>query len=295
MRVPRRSDAREFRLISGGNGIIGWIRRDVPEEIFADLLRDPDGVLSASSSQVLKNVPKATVIKRVLDGGAGIAREVTIKCFRPGTTLRRLGCFVSESPALRCLRGALLLKKAGIQTPPPLAAFERRNWENLGTSYYVSEEITGGQSLRALLRWWTSELPQEEGGALKLRLLEHSARLVYRLHASGIYHPDLKSSNILVRGWAGAEWELFLVDLDGVTRRRWLLWSRKVKNLVQLCRIRRLSAEERIYFLRRYSDLFSLSEARHVRLSRKVLALSRSRRAARQAAETDEVRSHESR
>lgn len=269
----------EFRFIAVGNGLVGWVRNDLPQELLVDLVRDPKIFFSAPASEILKNVRKATVIRRVVNDREGVARRVIIKRFHPGSLLRRAGSLIVPSRAARCLRAALLLKKAGIETASPLVALESRKWKGLGASYYMSEELTSVQSLRALLKHILSAFPQTEGRLLKFRLLRGVARLFYQLHASGIYHRDLKGSNILVCGWESPRWELLLVDLDGVSRMGYLWRSRRIKNLVQLCRIRSWSVRDKIYFLKNYSDLFPLEKAGRKRLWRKVLALSDKRKA----------------
>jgi serine/threonine protein kinase len=236
------------------------MREDLPRDFLVDYLRDPEALLRGNGAEVLKSVAKSTVVRR--DAGG---RGIVIKYYHPAARL-------ASSRALKSLRAAALLQSAGVNTAAPLAAFYNAGWR--GGGYYVSEEITGSQALRAVLQEIQTEFSGIEARGLRRRLLGGAAELFYRLHAARIYHRDLKGGNILVRGWEKPSWELLLVDLDGLSRMRRLWASRRIKNLAQLCRIRRWTQRDRIYFMKNYCGRFGMDNAARKGLTRKVLAAS---------------------
>ena len=162
------------------------------------------------------------------------------------------------------LRGALLLESRGLDTPLPIAAVELRSWKDLGTSYYVAEEIEESESLRALWQTTLAALPRAHTLHMRKRVLEHIAALFFRLHSEGIFHQDLKGTNILLQGNEADEYRLFLVDVGDVRRPRRLLWQQRVRNLAQICEIpgRFWTQREKVFFLKRYADLYALAKDR---------------------------------
>ncbi len=248
-----------FRFVRTG-GLSGWMREDLPGDFLADFLRDPEASLRGDGAEVLKRVAKSTVVRRPAGG-----RGVVIKYYHPAARF-------ASSRALKALRAAQLLASAGVETAAPLAAFYQRGWR--GGAYYVSEEITGSRALRAVLQEIQTECSGTQARALRRRLLAGAAGLFHRLHAARIYHRDLKGGNILVRGWETPDWELLLVDLDGLSRMRRLWPSRRLKNLAQLCRIRRWTQRDRIYFMKNYCERFGMDKGARKALTRKVLAAS---------------------
>ena len=249
-----------FRFVRSPAGLSGWMREDLPADFLADFLREPESFLLGDGAEVLKSVAKSTVVRR--EAGR---RGVVIKYYDPAARF-------ASSRALKSLRAAALLQTAGVKTAAPIAAFYSRSWR--GGAYYVSEEITGSRALRAVLQEIQADFSGKEARALRRRLLAGAAELFYRLHAARIYHRDLKGGNILVRGWEKPSWELHLVDLDGLSRMRRLWPSRRIKNLAQLCRIRRWTQRDRIFFMRNYCDRFHMDKNSRQALTRKVLAAS---------------------
>lgn len=249
-----------FCFVRSPAGLSGWMRDDLPAGFLADFLREPESLLHGVGAEVLKSVAKSTVIR----GEAG-GRGVVIKYYHPAARF-------AWSRALKSLRAASLLQSAGVKTAAPLAAFYNRGWR--GGGYFVSEEIAGSRALRAVLQEIQADFAGKEARVLRHRLLTGAAELFYRLHAARIYHRDLKGGNILVRGWENSSWELLLVDLDGLSRMRRLWPSRRIKNLAQLCRIRRWTQRDRIYFMKNYCDRFGMDKNSRKGLTRKVLAAS---------------------
>ncbi|MFQ5849121.1 MAG: lipopolysaccharide kinase InaA family protein [Candidatus Binatia bacterium] len=265
--------AGEFTFIPPSKELSGWIRKDLPEDLLTDFIRDPDRFLDDPSSQIFKNESKIQVIKRTLKGRGGATRDVVIKRFHYSSVIRRLGFFFFSSPAVRCLKGALVLKSDGIDTALPVVALEYRSWGRIGTSYYVADEIVNSESLLAFCRDVLPTLSRGKGVEKKRQILKEVASLFHKLHSRGIYHQDLKGSNILIGGDSGGERQYFLVDVGGVWKSRRLPWSKRVKNLAQLCRTlgRWMNIRDTLFFLKQYSDYCSLSKDDRKGLTRKVL------------------------
>jgi glycosyltransferase involved in cell wall biosynthesis len=254
---------KKFVSVSSGNGIQGWIRKDLPEGLLGDFLAAPERFLDVPSSQVLKDEPKIKVVRRNFKIFGGPELSIVIKCFRYPSLFRRLGFLFAQSPATRSLRGSLLLERYRVATALPIAALEERSWKKLGTSYYFAQEITDGYSLPALWRDVLPTLDRREASRISRMVLMEIASLWHQLHSLGIYHSDLKGSNVMVRRSEGSRWESFLVDVDRVRKSRRMGWKKRVKNLVQFYSTlgKRLDAREKNYFFKRYADLSSLSRA----------------------------------
>lgn len=268
----------EFNFVPPGRGLSGWIRKDLPEGLLDDFIRDPEGFFNDPSLRYLKKGSKAQVVKTTLRANGGRTWDVIIKRIHYGPLWRRLGFFFFSSPSVRSLEGARILKGWGIRTPPPLAALEYRNWKYLGTSYFLTDEVEGYQSLPAL---WVNAPPtfsRKEIFQEKRAILKSLAFLFHQLHSTGIYHQDLKGGNILIQKSVSGQWLCYLIDLDGVRKSERLSWFSRIKNLVQLNRTfgEHLNLKEKAVFLKHYSDLFSLGRGRRKAIAGEVLSMSES-------------------
>jgi serine/threonine protein kinase len=116
--------------------------------------------------------------------------------------------------------------------------------------------------LRALWQTTLPAVPRTHTLRTRKRVLEDVASLFYRLHSLGIFHHDLKGTNILLRDNPCENQRLFLVDVGDVRAPRRLLWQKRVRNLLQLCEIpgRFWTTREKAFFLKHYSDLCGLSK-----------------------------------
>jgi serine/threonine protein kinase len=265
----------EFIFTSLGENFAGWVRKDLPEGILTAFARDPEGLLNSSSARVIKEGPKTKVVQARLANGKGASADVIIKRFHYGFP-RRLGFLIARSAAVRSLEGALLLQRHCFDTPVPVAAVELRSWKRLGTSYYITEEVAGGHSLGRL---WQSEFSSMVGGRrarLARAIVREVARLLCRLHSAGIYHRDLKGSNILVQKWETGQRKFFFIDLDRVAEGRRVSLSKRINNLLQV-RTGLWSLRERICFFMRYAELCSASREEGKALVRRLLTLHRNR------------------
>jgi hypothetical protein len=271
----KRAEADAFRAVSA-DAVVGVIAKALPDNPLADLIRDPDRFVDDPANDVIKDGIKTKVVRGRIAAASGTVRGVVIKRFRYSAPARSLTFFVLPSPALRALRSALLLKAKGFATAEPLAALQRRNWAGRGTSYYVAEEIQNALSLRA---FWRGAVSVRERARSAPAVIRGLAELFARLHRAGIYHRDLKGSNILVQDWQTGRPRLFLVDLDVSVARVPLSERRRFKNLLQP----RLEwkPRERAYFYLHYAKICLESKSQAKALARRLLALHAASRSAR--------------
>jgi len=243
----------DFVFVERGEAAL-WVERSCMEQTFLDRLADADSFFTESSCQIVKDQRKIKV-GRMTVLIAGQPRAIYVKRYNAFSLRFKLLSSFTQSGAFRALQGAAILRAANIRTAPPLAAVEHRSSGVLSKSFFISQEIRGGKTADA---YWRDELTGEvdrAGFKSRRRFLAKLAALFDSLHAQQIYHNDLKDANILVAGdQSGNDFQMFLLDLEGIRRYRSLSRKRKVKNLVQLNRTlgRYLRAAEKIYFLKSY-------------------------------------------
>jgi hypothetical protein len=171
--------------------------------------------------------------------------------------LHRLASLVLPSAAVRALRAAVILLRAGYATAPPVAAVEYRRWGVLIKSFYLSEEIEGAKTVADYWRENLRERPGPEGRVRRRALLGKLARLFRSLHEKAIYHNDLKAANILTLHdkAAASEANLTLIDLQGVRKCLYLSKRRRIKNLAQINRTLgcQLTRTEKLFFFEAYA------------------------------------------
>lgn len=260
------------------NGFKGWVRSDFPAATIGAIVSLFDGRTPRDSAHWLKDHGKSRVLRQIFEDPAGKHWNLVIKCVRYNFFLRRLGFLFLASPAYRALKGALLLQEHGIPTAPPLAAIETCRWEGLGTSYFIAETVEHGITLYRAWRQLGDACPGTIAERKRRYLLAALAAFVRRVHDSGIYHRDMKGTNILVRHDEAGGIEFVLVDVDGVRRIRALSRRRREKNLIQICLFGALSNRHRILFLREYCRGGAGSKQTMKSLARRVLPLTNSPR-----------------
>ena len=206
-----------------------------------------DSLFDGPDVTVVKDTPSVLVIRRrvQVDGHwldvylkrprRKRASKAIVDCFRPARPIRafRLG-------------HAMLTRR--IMTAMPLAAFERRLGPVLLESVLITEAVEA-PDLRSFLSthlnpsggWLVPRSPATPGPTMPSRqyemareVLRQLGRLLQRLHEHHFSHRDLKSSNLLAR-WLGEEgMDVVLLDLDGLTLRRFVTAKRRFKDLMRL-------------------------------------------------------------
>jgi serine/threonine protein kinase len=236
------------------DGATLWVHRKFADRTFVDLLTNVDRWFDDPQCQIIKDEKKTKVGRLAVKIGDQV-HPFYLKQFNTVSLRHRFLSLFGSSRAFRSLRGATILRGAGIPTVTPVAAVEYRACGALTKSVFISNEIAEGKTADA---YWTKELQPlrgREGAEHRRRFLRDLAKLFRSLHAQHVYHDDLKDANILAaRDAAASSVAFFLLDFDGVRRCSRLSQRRRLKNLVQLHRTlgRYMRRPEKLYFIKSY-------------------------------------------
>jgi hypothetical protein len=220
---------------------------------------DPDRLLTRPDCLLVKLQPKVTVGRSVTDAGVLFVKRYTMHAWRVALVSAWAG-----SPAHNAWRAAALLAARGFETPAPVAAIEFRRAGLVVRSFFVSREVRGAQP--ADVRW-AALLADPDPGRRRLgrRVLARAlGSLFRRLHATGVYHNDLKDVNILVDGALDTP-RFVLLDLERVRVLGRVGRRRRLKNVVQLARTlgRQATRTDRARFLHAYLGPEAARPERH--------------------------------
>ncbi len=242
----------DFIEVKHGGATI-WLERSLFGPAMMNSLANPDAIFAAPDCVMIKDQSKIRVA-RVRLPAVQFPAPVYVKRYNAFSWRYRIQSFFSRSGALRSLRGAAILRNAGVATANPLAAVEVRLWGMLASSFYLSEEIIAAKTADAYWRENLKTISGKVGLHRRRRFLTDLSGLFKTVHGARIYHNDLKDFNILVREDGNGREEFFVLDLEGVRRCGYLSLRRRVKNLVQLHRTlgRLLSRTDKLRFLKSY-------------------------------------------
>jgi hypothetical protein len=233
-----------------------------------------------------------------------------------------LGAAPPPSPGRVEAENALALQALGIDVMPLMAYGEKLHADGRLESFLLSEELEGYRELQDFIqRWFVSgekpspqpsattalrtvpdrsparqagptplpsaatTLPAVPGGGTALRrLIVQVAEIARRFHAAGFNHRDFYCCHFLVKETSPGCFDVRLIDLQRVQRRRWLRRRWIVKDLAQLASMApddQVDCRGKILFLRTYLGVRKL-RPQDKRLVRDVLwKLSLIRRRAR--------------
>ena len=151
------------------------------------------------------------------------------KAFLPRSRWEPIKDVFKGTRAERTLRGHLLLEKNGFGTPRVVAVGKKGP-----SNFMISEAMTGDRSGRS---YWQDSFPAKSGETFKPKrhLIQSLGGTVGKLHASGIFHGDLRLNNIGINGRETGPWQFEFIDNERTVQFRRLPDDRRIKNLVQRC------------------------------------------------------------
>jgi hypothetical protein len=156
-------------------------------------------------------------------------RRCFIKRVEEGTFLKGLIARIRGSRAVRILRGAQMLRRAGFACPRPLLAVEERAFGSVLASWVASEALPDARVMSAFMLGDGRNFHRRQWLA---RLI---AREIRRLHDAGLYTLDMQETNLMLEA-AGNQVRIYFLDLEDFRTARPVSWERRLRNLIHLDR-----------------------------------------------------------
>jgi tRNA A-37 threonylcarbamoyl transferase component Bud32 len=265
------------------SGVAGHAVADLSGDVLAELLADPDAPFRRPDGVVLKNSPSSAVVEFDLPGTGGL-RRVIYKRFTATRWADPWTALVRPTPALRSYVLGHGLRLRCLPTPRPLGVWHRRRRGLLRDGYLLTEKVQDARDLITFVKDLGALPPDDRRRELR-RMIDQAAALVRDLHHRRLSHRDLKAPNLLTaptpsshglgsgeglaaaergarwmfaapRADAAASYQVWFIDLVGVTRHGKLRRSRRVQNLARLhasfCNHPGLTRSDKLRFLRVY-------------------------------------------
>lgn len=231
-------------LVASGYTTPGWL----------EVLSRPDALFELPGVRILKDSPttRAAVVT-VEVGGTGHALHVK--------RLNRRGMVFTVKYVFQCSRARRLfhnhvaLIERGVPTLQPIAAISERSGPFLRRSFLITEQIDA----KPLFELWEKEIhPSGNPPDRRRKLMADVARLVAKMHAAGVFHRDLKSSNILVQ----TDGSPIIADLDGARLRSSVGYRQRVRDLARLFTslVPLANVTDRHVFLKEYIAAFGAGD-----------------------------------
>jgi tRNA A-37 threonylcarbamoyl transferase component Bud32 len=193
-------DNRDTRRVRGP-AARGWAARDLPPDLLAAWLSDPDAPFRQPGAVLLKDSRTSTVAR--IDTPAG---SVAYKRFNPKSPLLPVKAMFRRPPAVRSWLAGHGLIDRGLPTARPLACFQRHRLGLPAVGYLVCQWVPDAAELPAAVAGMTPR--QRRAFAWEL------GRTLRQFHERDLRHRDLKAANVLVAGGRPV-----FVDLVGVSAR----------------------------------------------------------------------------
>jgi len=151
--------------------------------------------------------------------------RIFVKEYKYSNIFRRLGGIFGWSRGRHSWFSNNAVLSRGINTPIPYALYEGNE-----SNYLVGEWLNGTCSLNNFVKKYYQVISFSE----RCEFIWKLAMFIGKMHNTGIFHKDLKASNILVRH-INDEVKFFIVDFDGIVLFKNCIEVRHyIKNFVQL-------------------------------------------------------------
>jgi serine/threonine protein kinase len=225
---------------------------DTPE--WHRILTDPDEIMSRPGTHVLKDSPTTRAAVVTIEAG-GVKHPLHIKRLNRRGMDFTVKYLFQSSRARRLFRNHVALIERGIPTVRPVAALSRRMGPFLLQSYFITEYLDA----KPLFELWEKDIyPSGNPPRRRREIMTALARLVARMHAAGIFHRDLKSSNILIK----TDGEPVIADLDGARIISNVNYRKRVRDLARLSTslVPVANVADRHVFLKEYISSFGAGD-----------------------------------
>ena len=191
-----------------------------------ELFMEPDNLFSMPGARIVKDSPttRAAVITLEVDGAS---RALHLKRLNRRGMEFTVKYLFQRSRARRLFRSLVALNERGVPTLRPVAAISERAGPFLRRSFLITEQIEA----KPLFDVWEKDIyPSGNPPGRRRKIMRDVARLIARMHTAGVFHRDLKSSNILIAADGGP----VIADLDGTRLGSNVSYRQRVRDLARL-------------------------------------------------------------
>ena len=251
-------------------GLKGFARRRQWRGDIGEILLDP---VKLRDGGILKKESRSKALWEKDVTVQGEKKKLIIKHYKRKRGWRALKYILRPSQAIRSWRGAFALEMRNVHSVKAIAALERRDYlHRLLDSYFIAEKISGVDNL---VRYVAKQKEWDEASREKDIFIQRLALFIRRVHLLGVYHGDMKATNILVKTDADKKFDFILTDLDFIHVDSYLSQRQMARNFLQLNKsfldVSRVTIRDRHRFLRYYFGPYRSNAVRPMwkRLSRK--------------------------
>lgn len=156
----------------------------------------------------------------------GVEKHLFVKHYKRKRGWKAVRYIFRRSPAIRSWRGAYMLAIRNLNTVRAIAALEERSsFHRLGNAYFIAEKIHETDNLISFIARRAGDIRPVINGV---------AHFLRTIHDRGIFHGDMKATNILVKSAEDGSLDYILTDLDHVSARYKLSRRQIRRNIFQL-------------------------------------------------------------
>ncbi len=266
-------------------GMKMFFRKGYNTDNYQELIEKHNSTLvNNERTVILKRDSKTALTSHDFEDNA--IRNVVVKQYKVGCLGRLLKNIFRESAGRKAWIAGNGLRVYGFNTPLPLALIEKKLSGITTGSYVIMEEVNDSLEMdRYILKNFNNRLetdqcegkdhptaPPSQGGdkitssdsdqsyksslidfKKKRELIRGFAKTLGEMHNHNIYHHDLKTCNIMVKG-KGKSFDFTFLDFDKVSFNDEITVRKRVKNLTQinLSTPRIFTLADRLRFLKEY-------------------------------------------
>lgn len=239
-----------------------------------------DAVSGTTNGYLMRRLPTRENWRLDLADDTGSGQRMYLKKHRERGLYWRLRALFRLGPGKTAGRmeaeNILQLWKAGIPNISLVAFGETLNANGELKSFLLTEDLAGFTQLDDYFDQRFPEIDQQRDLELR-RLIENAGDVAARFHNAGFNHRDFYCCHFFIREREPGQFDVHLIDLQRVQRRRICRRRWLVKDLAQLAYSasrRCVGPRERLWFMKRYLGVTKLN-SKHKRFIRQILAKER--------------------